>query len=55
MKSVLQYKIAAFYKFVDLRGKDLPVLRSDIGQSMKDRGIVGTVILAAEGVNSTIC
>jgi UPF0176 protein len=55
MKSVLQYKIAAFYKFVDLSGKDLPVLRSDIGQSMKDRGIVGTVILAAEGVNSTIC
>jgi len=55
MKSVFQYKIAAFYKFLDLRGKDLAVLRNDLGQAMKDRGIVGTVILAVEGVNSTIC
>jgi len=55
MESVLQYKIAAFYRFVDLREKDLPILRSDIGQLMKDLGIVGTVILAAEGVNSTVC
>lgn len=55
MESVLQYKIAAFYKFLDLRGRDLTVLRNDIGKAMQDRGIVGTVIFAAEGINSTIC
>ncbi len=55
MESVLQYKIAAFYKFLDLRGRDLPLLRSDIGKAMRDREVVGTVILADEGVNSTVC
>jgi UPF0176 protein len=54
MESALQYKIAAFYKFVDLRGRDLPGLRDDVRKEMQDRGIVGTVILAAEGINSTI-
>lgn len=55
MKSVVQHKIAAFYKFVDLRGRNLPGLRDDVRKEMQDRGIVGTVILAAEGINATIC
>ncbi|MEQ1765349.1 MAG: rhodanese-like domain-containing protein [Pyrinomonadaceae bacterium] len=55
MQPVLMYKIAAFYKFLDLTDKDLLALRDDIRNTMKERGIVGTVILAGEGLNSTIC
>lgn len=49
------FKIAAFYRFCDLTDIDLPSLRDSIRRSMKERGIVGTVILASEGVNSTVC
>lgn len=55
MEPVLRYKIATFYKFLDLAGKDLLAFRDDIRRSMQDRGIVGTVILASEGINSSIC
>ncbi|MEO5858328.1 MAG: rhodanese-like domain-containing protein [Pyrinomonadaceae bacterium] len=55
MGSPRGYKIAAFYKFVDMRGLDLAALRHDIVAAMKERRIVGTVIIANEGVNSTIC
>lgn len=55
MESALRFKIAAFYKFTDLRGRELNVEASDIRRAMQDRGIVGTVILASEGINSTIC
>jgi UPF0176 protein len=50
-----QYKIAAFYKFVNFEEIDLPVLRDQIHKLMKEREIVGTVILADEGINSTVC
>ncbi|MDI1240375.1 MAG: rhodanese-like domain-containing protein [bacterium] len=53
MKSGL--KIAAFYKFLDFRETDLSELRNNIGLAMRSRGIVGTVILATEGLNATIC
>lgn len=55
MKSALRYKIATFYKFLDLQGSDLSLLRDDIGKAMREFGIVGTVVLASEGINSTIC
>ena len=55
MESVLRYKIATFYKFLDLRGVDLSGLRNGVCRSMREREIVGTVILAAEGINSTVC
>ena len=50
------YKIAAFYKFIDLRsGGELTALRDRIRNKMAKFGIVGTVILATEGFNSTVC
>lgn len=55
MESALEYKIAAFYKFLGLGDRDLPALRANIGQAMKERQVVGTVILADEGINSTVC
>ena len=50
------WKIAAFYKFTDLGTADR--LRKLLGwtrREMAARRIVGTVIFANEGVNSTIC
>src|SRR5215207_11610754 len=55
MEPAPTYIIAAFYKFLDLADRDLLILRDDIRRRMEGRGIVGTVILANEGVNSTIC
>ena len=49
------FKIAAFYKFLDLTETDLPSVRDSIRKTMKTREIVGTVILASEGINSTVC
>lgn len=48
-------KIAAFYKFVKLASNSkLQELRVSISSQIRDLGIVGTVILAHEGINSTI-
>lgn len=49
------WKIAAFYKFFDLGQQPATELCSTVRAELRDRGIVGTVILAAEGINSTIC
>jgi len=49
------WKIAAFYRFSDLGSHEsLDGLRTRIRLEMVERGIVGTVILADEGINSTI-
>lgn len=44
--------LAAFYKFVDL--PDYQELRPLYKQRMQDAGIMGTVLLSPEGINSTI-
>lgn len=49
------YKIAAFYRFVRIANDALADLRDTVRSRMADGGIVGTVILAEEGVNSTVC
>jgi UPF0176 protein len=50
------YKIASFYQFVELGdGERLCVLRDRIRSEMQGRGIVGTMIIASEGFNSTVC
>lgn len=53
--STPRYTIAAFYRFHDLPQGGLPRLRSSIRDLMRDQSVLGTVILAEEGVNSTIC
>ena len=47
------YIIAAFYKFKSL--SDLDLLKTQLLQAMAEREIKGTIILAPEGVNGTIC
>lgn len=51
-----EYKIAAFYEFRRMPDGDaLSGLKDEIRSLMISRGIKGTVILAAEGYNSTVC
>ncbi len=47
------YKVIAFYKFVQIDDCDTyaPILK----QHMLDRDIMGTILLAEEGINGTIC
>ena len=45
--------VAAFYRFAPLQ--NLPCLRAELQQLGGDQGILGTVLLAAEGVNGTVC
>ncbi|NDV61748.1 rhodanese-related sulfurtransferase [Puniceicoccales bacterium CK1056] len=46
------YAVTAFYKFVDL--KDLASLKSILETKGSELGILGTILLAEEGINSTI-
>lgn len=48
-----QYEVIAFYKFVHIDDCDTyaPMLK----QEMLDRDIMGTILLAQEGINGTIC
>lgn len=47
-----QYTIIAFYKFVDIT--DLPELQGAIARFCKEQSILGTILLAPEGINGTI-
>lgn len=44
--------VAAFYKFVPLA--DFEELRTPLQQACRDLGLMGTILLAAEGVNGTV-
>ena len=45
--------VAAFYRFAPLQ--NLQELRAELQQLGSDQGVLGTVLLAAEGVNGTVC
>jgi UPF0176 protein len=47
------YEIIAFYKFVEI--DDCEVFASELKEQMLDRDIMGTILLATEGINGTIC
>src|SRR5690349_2113901 len=47
-----QYTVIAFYKFVDIT--DLPELQTAIARFCKAQSILGTILLAPEGINGTI-
>ena len=50
------YRIAAFYEFREMGGRGrLEVLCEDLSIVMADGGILGTIILAEEGFNGTVC
>lgn len=46
------YEVSAFYKFVDVR--DPASIRQTLEEAGHRHGIIGTILLAPEGINSTI-
>lgn len=48
-----QYEVIAFYKFVHI--EDCETYAPILKQHMLDRDIMGTILLAEEGINGTIC
>lgn len=50
------YQVITFYEFKNMaEAGELPSLKSALKQAMAELGIKGTVILAHEGFNSTVC
>ena len=46
-------KVAAFYRFLDLA--DVKAFRDELQAYCDDRDVLGTILVAGEGVNGTIC
>src|SRR5881398_3510933 len=55
MEDLEQIKIVTFYEFKKIAASDLPRLKDDLRHRMRELNIKGTIILAEEGFNSTIC
>jgi UPF0176 protein len=47
-------RVAAFYRFARLCGSELPPLRDQLLALGRDHGVLGTILLAEEGINGTI-
>lgn len=50
-----QFQIITFYEFREIYHEDLPTLREQLKSLMRQHSIKGTIILANEGFNSTVC
>src|SRR5829696_1961456 len=50
-----KFQIITFYEFKTLAPERLALLRTSLHGAMKANSIKGTVILAEEGFNSTVC
>ena len=50
-----KYKIAAFYNFISLVDEDILLIKDQLTILATNQKIKGTVLLASEGVNGTVC
>src|SRR5215218_9692478 len=55
MDGLEQIKIVTFYEFKKIAHVELPRLKADLRHRMHKLNIKGTVILATEGFNTTVC
>ena len=55
MESVGQFQIITFYEFREFDPDHLERLKTLLAERMKAVGIKGTIILATEGINASIC
>ena len=56
MKAIDSYQIITFYEFKELsRISELSAIRDSLKALMAENSIKGTIIIAAEGFNSTVC
>jgi len=51
----IRHKVVALYKFVVLPEEELKLLQAEVEQNMRLSKARGTILLAAEGLNGTIC
>ena len=51
----LKYKVAAFYKFLSILDHDIFFIQEELTNLAKNQEIKGTILLASEGVNGTVC
>ena len=50
-----EYQVAAFYCFKPLEEEVLNALQEELGLLAREKEVMGTILLASEGVNGTIC
>ena len=50
-----KYKVAAFYKFITIIDQEILLIKEELTNIATDQEIKGTILLASEGVNGTVC
>ena len=51
----LKYKVAAFYNFLSIIDQDILLIKEELTNIATNQEIKGTILLASEGVNGTVC
>ena len=51
----VKYKVAAFYKFLSILDIDILLIKEELSELAKNKEIKGTILIASEGVNGTVC
>jgi len=54
-KKPTKYTVLALYKFVSIPQEEIPSLKEEIESTLRSYKTRGTILLATEGVNGTIC
>ena len=50
-----KYKVAAFYKFITIIEQEILLIKEELTNIATNQEIKGTILLASEGVNGTVC
>ncbi len=50
-----KYKVAAFYNFISIIDQKILLIKEELTNLATNQGIKGTILLASEGVNGTVC
>ena len=50
-----KYKVAAFYNFISIIDQEILLIKEELTNLSTNQGIKGTILLASEGVNGTVC
>ena len=50
-----KYKVAAFYNFISIIDQEILLIKEELTNLATNQEIKGTVLLASEGVNGTVC
>ena len=50
-----KYKVAAFYNFISIHEQQITLIKEELSKIATDQEIKGTILLASEGVNGTVC